>query len=104
MPTAELAEVARDSFNRTLAAMGLPPDLFSGSGTAQREAARRAHLNLIMPLTRLVESELADKLGGDISLRHDHYFLDMVSRAQVIEKLVGAGVSMVVALGPSEAC
>ena len=100
MPTKELAEIGRDSFQRALAAMGLPPDLFQHGANAQgqKEAARRAHLNLILPLSRMIEHELQAKLDSSIRLKHETYFADMVGRAQVIEKLTGSGVALNVAL------
>ena len=100
MPTDALVEIGKDSFHRSLAAMGLPIDLFAGGGNSQgqREAARRAHLNLIMPVTKMIQHELRDKLDTDLRIRHDTHFLDMVSRSIVIEKLTGAGVALNVAL------
>ena len=83
-----------------LAACGTPPAMFVGGadGTAQREALRRWHLNLVLPLARLLEHELTMKLETDVKLKFDSYALDMVSRASVVDKLVRAGVPMTTAL------
>ena len=100
MPDSTLAQVATDSFNRVLAACGLSPSLFEGGSNSQgqRESARRAHLNLILPVTKMVEHELKMKLSDSISIEHDHYFSDMVGRSQVVSKLVTAGVSLEIAM------
>ncbi|MDE0508963.1 MAG: hypothetical protein OXI17_10050 [Gammaproteobacteria bacterium] len=103
-PDAVLAEIQRDSFQRTLAAMGIPYDLFSGHGNSQgqKEAARRAQINLILPVTRMIEHEMQTKLDPGIRIKHDKYFTDMVGRAQVVEKLTAAGVAMNIVLDAVE--
>lgn len=100
MPTEALVEVGKDAFNRCLAAMGVPTDLFAGGGNSQgqREAARRCHLNLIVPLSRMIERELRDKVDDAIRLKHETYFVDMVGRSQVVAKLTDSGVALNVAL------
>ena len=75
------------------------PSLFVDSdGTSQREAVRRCHLNLVLPLARLVEHELTAKLETPVELKFDSYALDMVSRATVVAKLAQAGVPMTTTL------
>ena len=94
-PTEAQARIARDSFERVLAACGCPPSLFIDSdGTSQREGLRRWHLGTVVPLARILEAELSRKLEAEIRLRFDTYPLDMVSRAQVVSKLVQAGVAL----------
>ena len=61
------------------------------------EALRRWHLNTVLPLARMVEAELSAKLEP-MRLKFDSYPLDMVSRAQVIDKLVKSGVVPAVAM------
>ena len=97
---ASMADVQGQAFTSVLAACGVPPGMFESKadGTAQREALRRWHLNLVLPLARLLEYELTMKLETPVSLSFDNYPLDMVSRATVIEKLTRAGVSRDVAL------
>ena len=98
-PPEIMAQLRRDSFEHVLAACGTPPSLFTDSdGTSQREAVRRWHLNLVLPLARMVEHELTRKLETPVKLRFDSYALDMVSRATVVAKLTGAGVAPGVAL------
>ena len=92
-------QLANDAFMRTLAATGTPPSLFLDSdGTSQREGVRRWHMNVVLPLARLVEYELKAKLEADVKLRFDSYPLDVVSRATVVDKLVRSGVALPVAL------
>ena len=98
MPDA-FVKVADAAFMRTLAACGCPPSLFvDADGTGQREAIRRWHMNVVVPLARVVEHELTRKLETDVRLRFDTYAMDMVSRAQVVAKLTAAGVTLPVAL------
>ena len=82
-----------------LAATGTPPSLFTDAdGTSQRESVRRWHLNTVLPMARLLEYELTIKMNSPVKLKFDTYALDMVSRAQVVSKLTGAGVDIGVAL------
>ena len=98
-PPASMATIRKDTFEAVLAACGTPPSLFIDSdGTSQREAVRRWHLNLVLPLARLVEHELTAKLETPVELKFDSYALDMVSRATVVAKLAQAGVPMTTAL------
>ena len=99
MPPESMATIRKDTFEAVLAACGTPPSLFIDSdGTSQREAVRRWHLNLVLPLARLIEHELTAKLETPIELKFDSYALDMVSRATVVAKLAQAGVPMATAL------
>ena len=99
MPPESMAMIRKDAFEAVLAACGVPPALFTDAdGTSQREAARRWHLNLVLPLARMVEHELSVKLETPVELKFDSYALDMVSRATVVAKLAQAGVPMATAL------
>ena len=99
MPPDSMATIRKDSFEAVLASCGTPPSLFVDSdGTSQREAVRRWHLNLVLPLARMVEHELTAKLETPVKLKFDSYALDMVSRATVVAKLAQAGVPMATAL------
>ena len=99
MPPESMATIRKDAFEAVLSACGTPPSLFLDSdGTSQREAVRRWHLNLVLPLARLVEHELTAKLETAVGLKFDTYALDMVSRATVVAKLAQAGVPMQTAL------
>ena len=102
-PPAVMAEVSRDAFTRTLAACGIPPSLFTddADGTAQREALRRWHMGTVVPMARLLEAELRDKLEADVRLRFDPYPLDIQGRAAGFAKMVAGGVSVEQALAAS---
>lgn len=93
------ARIAQESFQRTLAACGVPPSLFiSDDGTAQREAVRRWHLNTVMPLAEIVQFELSTKLEDKVKLSFDTYPLDLAGRAQAFQKLVVGGMAIEEAL------
>ena len=98
-PPESVVHAADMAFQRVLAATGTPPSLFvDADGTAQREAVRRWHLGTVLPLARLVEHELTQKLETPVKLRFDSYAMDLVSRSQVVAKLTAAGVALPVAL------
>ena len=101
-PTQVQAQIAQQSFERTLAACGVPPSLFiSDDGTAQREAVRRWHLGTVIPLADLVAYELAEKLETPVKLRFDSYAKDLAGRAQAFQKMVAAGMELQKALAIS---
>lgn len=98
-PPDAMSKIMEQSFMSVLAATGTPPSLFTDSdGTSQREAVRRWHQNVIVPHAKILEHELTMKLETQVKLKFDSYALDMVSRAQVISKLVQAGVDVGVAM------
>ena len=99
MPPESMARVRSDAFEAVLASCGTPPSLFLDSdGTSQREAVRRWHLNTVLPLARLLEAELSEKLEGDVRLTFDNYPMDLAGRAQAFGKLVAGGVAVTDAL------
>ena len=99
MPPESMATIRRDAFEAVLAACGTPPSLFVDSdGTSQREAVRRWHLGTVLPLARMIERELTDKLETPVSLKFDAYPLDLAGRAQAFQKLVAGGVAVTEAL------
>ena len=83
-PNAGLVQVADQAFMRVLAATGTPPALFSSAadGTSQRESVRRWHLGTVVPIARMIEHELSEKLDARVRLKFDSYPRDQVSRAQ----------------------
>lgn len=91
-PTREFVELARDAFERTVAACGASVALFDDSdGTSKREALRQFHMGTVRPLAVLVQAELSRKLGAEVKLHFDGYPRDMVSRSQVFSKLTASG-------------
>ena len=98
-PPESMATIRQDAFAAVLAATGTPPSLFvDADGTAQREAVRRWHLGTVLPLARILEAELSDKLEATVRLRFDAYPLDLAGRAQAFQKLVAGGVAVAEAL------
>ena len=98
-PPVSMTKVQEQSFMHVLAATGTPPSLFVDSdGTSQREAVRRWHLGTVLPLARILESELTAKLDADVRLQFDAYPLDLAGRAMAFQKLVAGGVSVTEAL------
>ena len=70
------------------ASTGTPPSLFvDADGTAQREAVRRWHLGTVLPLARILESELTVKLEAAVRLQFDAYPLDLAGRAMASRSL-----------------
>lgn len=99
-PPAGMAAIQKQSFDHVLAACGTSSSLFSDAdGTAQREAVRRWHLGTVLPLAKILETELTEKLNAPISLRFDSYPLDLAGRASSFQKLVAGGVPVNEALG-----
>ena len=101
MPPESMVKLADSAFSRVLAAAGVPPSLFvdDADGTAQREGLRRYHMGVVVPMARLLEAELTEKLGAAVSLKFDRYPMDLVSRAQTLSKLAAVeGISPELAL------
>ena len=100
-PPEGFSKVAEQSFNRFLAAAGVPPGLFAAGadGTSMRESLRQWHMGVVRPMARLLETELSEKMGVSVALKFDNYPRDMVSRAQVFAKLAAVeGVSPALAM------
>ena len=94
-PPDALVAVSKDAFARVLAACGASPALFDDSdGTSKREALRQWHLGTVIPLAKMLETELSAKLETPVSLRFDSYPLDLAGRAQAFQKLVAGGVAV----------
>ena len=91
---ASMVKLAADAFDRTLAACGLNPGLFSstGDGTRMREGLRQFHLGTVLPVARLLEAELSAKLEAPVRLGFDLYNVDLAGRAQAFQKLVAGGM------------
>ena len=101
-PPESMATIRGDSFQAVLAACGSPPSLsVDADGTAQREAVRRWHLNTVLPLARLLEHEVTQKLEAEVRFQFDNYPLDLSGRAQAFQKLVAGGVAVNEALATS---
>ena len=87
------ATIRKETFGAVLAACGISESLFiDADGTAQREALRRWHMNVVLPLAHMLEHELTMKLETDVKLTFDRYPMDMVSRATTFQKYVAGGM------------
>lgn len=87
--TPDEATVATDAHQRLLNATGTPIGLVTDAdGTSQREGLRRWHMGIVVPVARLIEAELTDKLERPCRLRFDPYPLDMQTRISQFTKLV----------------
>ena len=93
-PAGQVA-IAKDSFGRVLAACGTPAAIFSDAeGTGRKEATRFWYLNTVLPLARVIETELSARLDAPIRLVFDRHFTDLQSRATTFQKLVAGGVAV----------
>ena len=55
----------------------------------------------MLPLAKMLESELSEKPEGDVGLVFDSYPLDLAGRTQAFQKLVAGGVPVNEALATS---
>ena len=98
-PTESMVRLAESAFGRVLASCGCSPALFDDSdGTAKREAQRQFFLGTVLPLARVLETELTEKFGVPVRLRFDLYNVDLAGRAAAFQKLVAGGVAVTEAL------
>ena len=102
-PPESMVALRSDAFQAVLAATGTPPALFTDSdGTSQREAVRRWHANVVLPMAGMLQTELREKLEApDLTLTFDNYPLDLQGRASSFQKLVAGGVGVNEALATS---
>ena len=92
-PPEPFVALADQAFQRMLAACGVPPSMFTPSaGTDQREALRRWHMNVVLPMARILEDELRRRLEVDVRLKFDPYALDLAGRAAAFQKFVSQGM------------
>lgn len=94
-PPASLEAIRKGAFETVLAACGIPPSFWTDAdGTSQREALRRYHLGTVLPLAKMIEIELTEKLDSPVSLAFDNYPLDLQGRASAFQKMVQGGMSV----------
>ena len=66
-----------------------------GEGTGQRESYRRFLHATVVPIARIVQTELTAKLDGDVRLSFDSLFAgDLSGRARAFQSLVGGGMAV----------
>ena len=95
-PSQNLVLAMQEGFQQVLAACGVPPALAiaNADGTSQRESLRRWHQGSVLPIARLIEDELSEKLETRIRLAFDGYPLDLQGRASAFQRLVAGGVAV----------
>ena len=87
-PPDALAELRRDTFLHVLSACGTPAAMFVGDAAqAAREATRLWFLGTVLPLARILERELSEKLGAPVELKFDPYAMDLTGRTQAFSRL-----------------
>ena len=94
-PMMQAANTAfRDStFLSMLAAMGIPPALYTSQGAALREAHRHFLTDTIKPLGKLIAMELSEKLETEITLTFPEVFRsDISARSRAYSSLKQAEI------------
>ncbi len=91
-PQAGLVSLAELATREIYAACGLRSGLFGGSNAAgTREAWRLALFGTILPMGRIVETELRSKLDDDVTLGWDELRAsDLMGRARAFQSMVAA--------------
>lgn len=100
-PPTALVALAETASMSVFAACGIPYSLaVDSTSTGARESYRRLLHSTIVPMARIVESELSDKLGASIRLNFDSLFAgDLSGRARAFQSLVGGGMDVSKAAG-----
>lgn len=95
-PPAALVQLRSDVFRSVLAACGVPPDLFEGGGSGQREALRRFLHTSAAPVARIVAEAIGEGLvipGFELDLTGLHA-ADVMGRARAVGSFTQAGMSL----------
>ena len=81
---------------RLLAAAGIPVSLVRGvDGTSMREGFRQFLHSCVVPVSRLVEAELSEKLDAEIRLGFDSLFAaDVQGRSRALGSMTTAGIPL----------
>ena len=95
-PPAPLIQQADLASREVYAACGIPLGVvLDVEGTGQRESFRRLLHSTIMPMAKIVEQELTEKLETPISLSFDRLFAaDLSGRARAFQSLVNGGMDV----------
>ena len=100
-PPASMVELLSVASQEVYSACGLNSGLWGGSqAAAVREAWRLCLFGVLSPLGRLVESELQEKLGEEVSLSWQELRAsDLSGRARAFQSMVGGGMEVERAAG-----
>ena len=96
-PPDSLIKLQEVATREVLAAFGIAASLFSaGDGTASREAWRQAIHGVVIPLARIVEQEIREKLDAPaFAMKFDRIAAsDISGRARAFQSLVGSGMDL----------
>ena len=95
-PGAPLIQQADLASREIYSACGIPLGVvLDVEGTGQRESFRRLLHSTIMPMAKIVEQELTEKLETPISLSFDRLFAaDLAGRARAFQSLVNGGMDV----------
>ncbi|MCY4156221.1 MAG: hypothetical protein OXF66_02120 [Gammaproteobacteria bacterium] len=90
-PSPDQVESRKDIHTHMLAAAGMPIAMFSAT-TAQsaREGLRQWTMGVVMPICKLLGSELSRRLDAEIRIMPDTYGLDLQGRAGAAKAKAGA--------------
>ena len=76
-----------------MAAMGIPPSLYTSEGSAQRESYRHFLGGTIAALGELIAEELSDKLEQEIEIQFPQGWIsDIAARSRAFSSLTKAGI------------
>ena len=95
-PPESLGKLRSDVSMMIFSACGVPPELAAvAQGTASREAWRRFLHGTIQPVSRLLETELSEKLELPVTLNFDSLMAsDISGRARAFQSMVGGGMDL----------
>lgn len=96
-PPSSFVDLRDRATNNILSACGVSPAMVGerADGTARREAYRQLVHTSIVPVARLVASEISDKLEVDVQFDFDSLFAaDIGARARSVGQLVSAGMTL----------
>ena len=96
-PSRESGPIREAAAMAVLSACGIPPSLVSdrAEGTGQREGYRRFVNLTLLPLGKILESELSFKLDADVKLSFDSLMAsDLTGKARAFGSMVKAGLDL----------
>ena len=95
-PPASLVSLEERVALEAYSASGVPPSLFlDGDGIGRGETYRRLLHLTVVPLARIVEAELSEKLDGEVRLSFDSLFAaDLSGWARAFQSMVDGGMAV----------
>ena len=75
-----------------MAALGVPPSMYTSQGAALRESYRQLFNGTLVPLAKLIQAELSEKLEEEITIAFPQYLIsDISAQTRGFKSLVEAG-------------